>query len=122
MKSTAATIPKLREQIRGSDPDTIPTASVSPFRRWLHICEWSLITLLLVQIGERTAPKTWHTLNTDFPNYYLTAHLVREHNDLSRVYEWIWLQRQRDHHVVDQRIVEMGPITPFSTLVVYPFA
>lgn len=122
MKSTVAALSKLKEQIRGSASDTVQAAPVSLFRRWLHICEWALITLLLVQIGARTAPKAWRTLNTDFPNYYLTARLVREHYDLSRVYEWIWLQRQKDHHVVDQRIVEMVPITPFSTLVVYPFA
>jgi len=37
-----------------------------------------------------------------------------------RVYEWIWLQRQKDHRDIDQRIVGMVPITPFSTLVVWP--
>ncbi|HEY6373958.1 MAG TPA: glycosyltransferase family 87 protein [Edaphobacter sp.] len=53
-------------------------------------------------------------------NYYLTARLVYEHYDTSRIYEWIWLQRQKDHRDIDQRIVGMVPITPFSTLVVYP--
>jgi hypothetical protein len=122
MKSTAAVVPKPTEETRGSVPGAVQATLGSLFRRWLHICEWALVTLLLVQIGTRTAPKTWRTLNTDFPNYYLTARLLSEHYDLSRVYEWIWLQRQRDHHVIDQRVVEMVPITPFSTLAVYPFA
>jgi hypothetical protein len=88
--------------------------------RWLRIGEWLLCALLAAHFGARTLPKAWQTLNTDFPNYYLTARLVREHYDTSRIYEWIWLQRQKDHRDIDQRTVGMVPITPFSTLAVYP--
>jgi Glycosyltransferase family 87/WD40-like Beta Propeller Repeat len=87
---------------------------------WLRVGEWMLLALLAVHLGVRTLPRAWQTLNTDFPNYYLTARLVREHYDTSRVYEWIWVQRQKDHRDIDQRTVGMVPITPFSTLVVYP--
>jgi hypothetical protein len=90
--------------------------------RWLRLSEWILLALLAVQMGTRAMPKAWRTLNTDFPNYYLTANLIHEHYDTSRVYEWLWFQRQKDHRGIDQRIVTMVPITPFSTLVVYPFA
>jgi Glycosyltransferase family 87/WD40-like Beta Propeller Repeat len=79
-----------------------------------------LLALLVAYLGLRTLPRAWRTLNTDFPNYYLTARLTREHYDTSRIYEWIWIQRQKDHHDIDQRIVGMVPITPFSTLVVWP--
>jgi hypothetical protein len=89
-------------------------------RRWLHVVEWLLIALLAVQFGARTLPEAWKTLNTDFPNYYLTASLVHEHYDTSRIYEWVWIERQKDHRDIDQRIVGMVPITGFSTLVVYP--
>jgi hypothetical protein len=88
--------------------------------RWLRIAEWIVFALLAAHFGARSLPKAWQTLNTDFPNYYLTARLVREHYDTSRVYEWIWLARQKDHRDIDQRTVGMVPITPFSTLVVYP--
>src|SRR3984885_15361815 len=90
-------------------------------RKWLNACEWMLLAILLVQMGLRTAPQAWHTLSTDFPNYYLTARLTSEHYDTTRIYEWIWLQRQKDHRAIDQRIVGMVPITPFSTVFVYPF-
>ena len=90
------------------------------FQRWIRIAEWTLVSLLSVQFAVRTMPNAWHTLNTDFPNYYLTARLVHEHYETSRVYEWIWLQRQKDHREIDQRLVGLVPITPFSTLVVYP--
>jgi hypothetical protein len=91
-------------------------------RKWLSVCEWMLLAVLLVQMGLRTAPKAWHTLGSDFPNYYLTARLTSEHYDTKRIYEWIWLQRQKDHRAIDQRTVGMVPITPFSTVVVYPFS
>lgn len=67
-----------------------------------------------------TLPHAWKTLNTDFPNYYLAARLTREGVDPSRAYEWIWLQREKDHRNIDQRIVGLVPITPFSTLVMWP--
>jgi len=89
-------------------------------RRWLRIAEWALIVFLAAQFGFRTLPDAWRTLNTDFPNYYLTARLVREHYDTSRIYEWRWIERQKDHRNIDQRVVGMVPITPFSTLAVYP--
>ena len=69
-----------------------------------------------------TLPAAWKTLNTDFPNYYLTSRLAREKHDTSRIYEWRWLQRQKDHRDIDQRIVGLGAVTPFSSLAVWPLA
>jgi hypothetical protein len=113
---------QLKETIPTDASDSFRLGSIILPRKWLRICEWALLALLLAQISLRTAPKAWHTLNTDFPNYYVTARLTRERYDLSRIYEWIWLQRQKDHRAIDQRIVEMVPITPFSTLAIYPLA
>jgi Glycosyltransferase family 87/WD40-like Beta Propeller Repeat len=101
---------------------SIKIGSVLFLQKWLYSIEWVLVALLLAQIAYRTMPKAWHTLNSDFPNYYLSARLTREHYDTSRIYEWIWLQRQKDHRAIDQQTVGMVPITAFSTLVLYPFA
>ena len=79
-----------------------------------------MLVLFVAQLGARTMPDAWRKLNTDFPNYYLTARLAHEHFDASRVYEWTWFERQKDHRELDQRIVGMVPITGFSTLFVYP--
>jgi hypothetical protein len=86
------------------------------------VVEWVLSALMLAYCGLQTLPAAWKTLNTDFSNYYLTARLAREKNDTSRIYEWIWLQRQKDHRDIDQRIISLVPITPFSTLAVWPVA
>jgi hypothetical protein len=103
-------------------PGVIDIGPISISRKWLAAAEWILLALLTAQIGLRTAPRAWQSLNSDFPNYYLTARLVREHFDTSRIYEWVWLQRQKDHREIDQSTVGMVPITSFSTLVLYPVA
>src|SRR5271168_2308683 len=114
------TLSESTETIPSDASDVFQCNPTFPYRKWFQICEWMVLVLLFAQIGVRTAPKAWRTLNTDFPNYYLTARLAHEHYDLSRIYEWVWFERQKDRRDIDQRIVEMVPITPFSTLAVYP--
>ena len=82
--------------------------------------EWLLLILCSALLAFHTMPRAWRTLNTDFPNYYLAAQLAHEHSDTSHVYDWRWLQREKDHRNLDQRLIGLAPITPFSTLFVYP--
>jgi hypothetical protein len=76
----------------------------------------------LAYFGGRTLPRSWQKLNTDFPNYYLTARLLHERFDTNRIYEWIWIQRQKDHRQIDQPVVGFISLTPFSALVIRPLA
>src|ERR1700756_273855 len=89
---------------------------------WISVGEWIVSALMIAYFAIHTLPAAWKTLNTDFSNYYLTARLAEEKSETSRIYEWIWLQRQKDHRNIDQRIISLVPITPFSTLAVRPFA
>jgi len=82
--------------------------------------EWLLLGLFSALLGLHTLPNAWRTLNTDFPNYYLAAQLAHEGYDTSQAYDWRWLQRQKDHRALDQRVIGLAPITPFSTLFVWP--
>lgn len=79
-----------------------------------------MLLLLVVYLGAHTMPRAWSRLNTDFPNYYMAARLVHERYEPSRMYEWIWLQREKDHRAIDDRVIGLIPITPFSTLAVWP--
>jgi Glycosyltransferase family 87/WD40-like Beta Propeller Repeat len=85
-----------------------------------RVAECVVLVLLGLYLVGYTLPRAWRTLNTDFPNYYLAARLTREGVDPSRAYEWIWLQREKDHRNIDQRVVGLVPITPFSTLAMWP--
>jgi Glycosyltransferase family 87/WD40-like Beta Propeller Repeat len=102
----------------GKKQVSCPRESVSLKRTF----ECALLALLGCYFLGHTLPRAWRTLNTDFPNYYLASRLVREGVDPSRAYEWIWLQREKDHRAIDQRIVGLVPITPFSTLAMWPIA
>jgi hypothetical protein len=79
-----------------------------------------LLFVCALYLGVHTMPRAWKTLNTDFPNYYLSARLAHEGFDTSREYEWVWLEREKDHRAVDIRLIGLVPITPFSTLAVWP--
>jgi hypothetical protein len=76
--------------------------------------------VLVAHFCVRGAPKIWNALNNDFPDYFVTASLLHEHYDTSRVYEWIWLERQKDHREIEQPVVNLAPSTTFSTLALYP--
>ena len=64
----------------------------------------------------------WRVLNSDFPNYYLVARLLREGYSLDRIYDWVWLQRIKDHWGLDQALVGFAGLSPFSALPVVPFS
>ncbi len=36
------------------------------------------------------------------------------------MYEWPWIEREKDHRAIDIRVIGLVPITPFSTLAVWP--
>jgi hypothetical protein len=86
------------------------------------VAEWLVLLGALVYFGGRTLPSSWQYLNTDFPNYYLTARLLHEGYDTNRIYEWIWFQRQKDHRQIDQPVVGFMSLTPFSALAMCPLA
>jgi hypothetical protein len=93
---------------------------ISETRRWLRIGEWVLLAFLALHFCVRTVPTAWRLVKTDFPDYYLAAELARQHYDTSRVYEWLWLERQKDLRDIDDPMVDFVPTTAFSALFVYP--
>jgi hypothetical protein len=91
-------------------------------REYRAICwfERSVLFLFVLYLCIHTMPRAWRSLITDFPNYYMAARLAHEGYDTSRMYEWSWLQREKDHRAVDVRVIGLVPITPFSTLIMWP--
>jgi len=97
----------------------VTTARKSGVVHWL---ERAALCFALLYVCLHVVPRAWRTLNTDFPNYYMSARLVHDGYDTSRMYEWSWIEREKDHRGVDVRIIGLLPITPFSTLALYPLA
>jgi len=92
----------------------------TPWSRRAVWCERIALCLSLLYLCVHTLPQAWRTLNTDFPNYYMAARLAHEGYDTSRMYEWSWIEREKDHRAIDIRVIGLLPITPFSTLMVWP--
>lgn len=83
------------------------------------------IALLLIGGGIfcfRVLPHAWRTVNTDFPNYYITARLVHDGYSTDRIYEWDWFARQKDRLGIDQKVVGFNSLTPISALVLLPLS
>jgi Glycosyltransferase family 87/WD40-like Beta Propeller Repeat len=94
--------------------------TISQDHRIIGWAERGVLFLLVLYLGLHTMPRAWSSLVTDFPNYYMSARMAHEGYDTSRMYEWAWLQREKDHRAVDVRVIGLLPITPFSTLVMWP--
>lgn len=103
--------------------------SSKPFApRWFNMSHgwvvWSegtfLLVLILLFVARGFIP-AWKHLNSDFPNYYLAAHLYRQGYPVERAYEWTWFQREKDHLGVDQGLVGFIPLTLPSILPVMPW-
>ena len=92
------------------------------YRRAVCWLERLVLGLAVLFLCMHSLPRAWRTLNTDFPNYYMAARLVHEGYDTSRMYEWSWIEREKDHRAVDIRVIGLLPITPFSTLAIWPLA
>jgi hypothetical protein len=89
-------------------------------KRLVFGLEMCALVFPLLYLAVHTLPRAWGKLNTDFPNYYMSARLAREGYDTSRMYEWRWLQREKDHRAVDISVIGLLPITPISTLPMWP--
>ena len=79
----------------------------------------ALVSLLMLFVFKSLIP-AWISLLSDFPNYYIVARLLREHYAMDRIYEWVWLQRMRDHWSIPQPLVGFVGLTPFSALPLVP--
>ena len=99
--------------------ELLPNSEKQTTARW---AEHIALFLLLLFVCLHILPRAWRALITDFPNYYMAARLAHEGYDTSRMYEWTWLQREKDHRGVGVRVIGLSPITPFSTLVMSPLA
>jgi uncharacterized membrane protein len=87
-------------------------------------CVTALESLLLALIAGLAVWKGllpgWRMLNTDFPNYYVAARLMRSHYCLDRLYDWIWFQRMAGAFGISNQLVGFLGLTPFSALPVIP--
>src|SRR5258708_33069488 len=64
----------------------------------------------------------WTRSETDFPNYYTAAWLVRRGAPLRNYYDWTWFQRQMNYAGVERQLGGYIPQTPLTMLPILPLA
>jgi hypothetical protein len=87
-----------------------------------RLLEYLLLAALVGLFVWRALVPAWSSLSSDFPNYYLVARLYRQGYALDRVYEWTWLQRQKDHAGLENIVAAYVPVTLPSILPTLPLA
>ena len=107
-------------------PSAHVTSTPSSRDSWISshqpLIEGGLFFLLAALLLWKGIIPGWKTLNTDFPNYYVVARLIREHYCLDRIYDWIWFQRLADHFGIGHQLVGFLGLTPFSALPIFPLS
>jgi hypothetical protein len=77
-------------------------------------------TFLFLLVGPFRAG--WTRAETDFPNYYTAAALVRQHQPLRNYYDWTWFARQMNYAGNGTQLGAYTPQTPLSMLPMVPLA
>ena len=84
--------------------------------------EYLVLAGLVALFVWRGLVPAWKTPNTDFEDYYLAAKLYRQGYPLEQIYDWSWIQRQKDHAGIEKKVLAFALLTPFSLLPVLPFS
>jgi hypothetical protein len=104
------------------DPRRIPIPGLR-WRRATSVCV--LQTLILVIFGSLVSfsfYQGWNRSETDFPNYYTAAVLVRKGEKLRNYYDWTWFQRQMNYAGIERQLGGYIPQTPLTMLPIVPVA
>jgi hypothetical protein len=64
----------------------------------------------------------WDRAETDFPNYYTAAVLLRKGQPLRKYYHWPWFQRQMNYAGIEHQLGGYIPQTPLTMLPMVPLA
>ena len=84
--------------------------------------EYLLLVTLVTMFVWRGLIPAWSSLDTDFPNYYLAARLYRQGYPVNKLYDWIWIARQKDHAEIERPVIDFSTGTLPSILTILPFS
>jgi hypothetical protein len=82
----------------------------------------ALALLMLAVFLATSFRKGWTRSETDFPNYYTAAVLVRQGAPLRDYYDWTWFQRQMNYAGIEHQLGAYLPQTPLTMLPIVPLA
>ncbi|HSU30675.1 MAG TPA: glycosyltransferase 87 family protein [Bryobacteraceae bacterium] len=97
-----------------------------PDRRWRRVTLvyvlQALILVVFASLVSFSFYQGWNRAETDFPNYYTAAVLVRKGEKLRNFYDWTWFQRQMNYVGIERQLGGYVPQTPLTMLPIVPVA
>lgn len=89
--------------------DTASSALVSTATRLAAVAAVVFFLFTAVRSG-------WRREETDFPNYYTAAVLIRKGLPVRKYYDWTWFQRQMNYAGIERQLGGYQPQTPLTAL------
>ena len=84
------------------------------------------LAVALVLLGARLISlyivPAWHTIVTDFPNYYVSAWAVRHGEPLTELYNPLWFDWEKRRAGIDRPAALFNYFPPMNALIVWPLA
>jgi len=78
-----------------------------------------LVCALVFYVVDKGVLPAFRTIDSDFPNYYVAAKIIREGNDPARLYDDGWFQQQI-HASGIRQLGKFSPFPPATALVLLP--
>ncbi len=91
------------------------------FSKVMPTCLLILSCGLAVHTVQKGVLPAFKEIPSDFPNYYVSARIVRSGGDAARLYDDAWFQRQMYDNGISQR-GKFSPFPPATALVLVPLA
>jgi len=88
-------------------------------RRWVL---WIAAAVAIVFLLIPPLRWGWTHVETDFPNYYTAAVLLRQRAPLRNFYDWTWFQRQMNYAGTERQLGGYSPHSPLTMLPIVPLA
>lgn len=85
------------------------------FHRVLALATFGIFLCTAFQAG-------WRRAETDFPNYYTAARVVREGKPLDKYYDWTWFQREMNYGGIERQLGSYTAQTPLTMMPMVPLA
>lgn len=83
---------------------------------------WGAVSLVAAALTSYSFYQGWTRSESDFPNYYTAAVLVRKGAALRNFYDWPWFQREMEYAGVAGQLGGYIPQTPVTMLPMVPLA
>jgi hypothetical protein len=82
----------------------------------------AVLVLLSARLVSLYIVPSWHTIVTDFPNYYVSSWAVRHGESLSELYNPLWFDQEKKRAGIERPAALFNYFPPMNALIMWPLA